>query len=104
MWGMKQISAAHRPKTKNMLLISAYYNRQKTPGDCFASLAMTISYAKFKGYVVVLKRRLRLGMGFRRAGAAGVCGIGAMEGAGPTFSAMEGGYVGHGTNAGCSSP
>jgi hypothetical protein len=27
-----------------------------------------------------------------------------MKGAGPTFSAKEGGYVGHGTNAGCPRP
>ena len=39
-----------------------------------------------------------------RARAVGVCGIGATEGAGPTFSAMEGGYVGHETNAGCPRP
>ena len=39
-----------------------------------------------------------------RARVAGVCGIGATEGAGPTFSAKKGGYVGHGTNAGCLRP
>ena len=38
------------------------------------------------------------------ARAVGVCGIGAMKGAGPTFSAKKGGYVGHGTNTGCPRP
>jgi hypothetical protein len=42
MWGMKQIPAALAPKTKKHLINQPHtIIDKKTPGDCFASLAMT---------------------------------------------------------------